>query len=100
MFNYRALRDIGFDRPSAILVIIARAIPILALLAAIFLWQKWRILLPIYAILTYSTFLHALTHAEARLSEPLQPLLFVLLAGAITTVASKYELIKYRSVRV
>jgi hypothetical protein len=39
-------------------------------------------LLPAYAVLAYCTLLHAATHAEARLSDPLQPLLLILIAGA------------------
>lgn len=65
------------------MVIIARAVPIVALAAAVVLRHRWRHLLPLYAILVYTTLLHAATHAEARLSEPFQPLLLVLIAGAL-----------------
>jgi hypothetical protein len=34
----------------------------------------------------YFTLLHAMTHAEARLSEPLQPILLILIGGAFMTV--------------
>jgi len=66
---------------------IARALPIAALLAGVVLWRRWRALLPIYALLAYYTLLHAATHAEARLSEPLQPFLLILIAGAIVQLA-------------
>jgi hypothetical protein len=51
------------------------------------LWRRRRELLPVYAILAYATALAAATHAEARLSEPLQPLLIVLVAGAAVQLA-------------
>jgi len=82
VFDYNALREIGLIALDAKLVMIMRAIPLLALLAGLFLYRGWRILLPIYSLLIYATLLHAATHAEVRLSEPFQPLLFVLIAGA------------------
>ena len=83
VFSYGALRRGGFGPRAAVLVMLARALPILALVAVILLWGERRRLLPIYAILIYATLLHALAHAEARLSEPFQPLLLVLVAGAV-----------------
>jgi hypothetical protein len=63
-------------------------IPILALIGLITVRRnggapKWRALFPVLALLLYFTLIHALTHAEARLSEPLQPFLLILLAGAV-----------------
>jgi hypothetical protein len=40
-------------------------------------------------VLAYCTVLHALTHAEARLSDPLHPLLFVLFGGAVVVGSSR-----------
>ena len=48
--------------------------------------RRWRELLAIYAVMVYCTLLHGATHAEARLSEPLLPLLVVLIAGAFIAV--------------
>jgi lipopolysaccharide transport system permease protein len=45
--------------------------------------HRWRTLLPIYALFIYTTLLHAATHAEARLSEPFQPFLLILIVGAV-----------------
>lgn len=81
-FNFQALREIGFTQKDAVLVSIARALPLAAGLCLLGLRRHWRRLLPVLAALGYATLLHAATHAEARLSEPLQPLLLVLLAGA------------------
>jgi len=91
VFNYDALLRIGFTPVDAVLYMIARLIPILALVAGIVLWRNWRRLLPIYALLGYCTLLHAATHAEARLSDPLQPLLFVLIAGLILATAASFR---------
>ncbi len=82
VFSFGALRRIGFSRGPAVQVMIARALPIFTLAAILILWPQWRRLLPLYAILLYCTALHAATHAEVRLSEPLQPILLVILAGA------------------
>lgn len=83
IFNIHALRRIGFSRWAAVQVMIARALPIVALVAILVMWPRRRRLLPLYAILLYCTLLHAATHAEVRLSEPLQPILLVLVAGAV-----------------
>ena len=54
----------------------------MALGAVLALRDRWRQLLPVYALLVYCTLVHAATHAESRLSEPLQPYLTLLVAGA------------------
>ena len=58
-------------------------LPIVALGAVFVLRGRWRALLPVYALLVYCTLVHAATHAESRLSEPLQPYLALLVAGAV-----------------
>ena len=63
-----------------------RATIFVAIAAMWALRHRWRDLLANYAVLAYCTLLHAATHAEARLSEPLFPLLIVLLAGACITM--------------
>jgi hypothetical protein len=83
VFNYRALCRIGFKREGALAIMAARALPIVALAGVFVLWSERRRLMPVNAILLYCTFLHAATHAEARLSEPFQPLLLIVVAGAI-----------------
>ncbi|MCB9450382.1 MAG: glycosyltransferase family 39 protein [Anaerolineaceae bacterium] len=83
IFNYQALLDIGFPPTSATQYMIALMLPILALLAVFVLREQWRVLLPVFAMLVYFTVLHAATHAEARLSLPLQPFLLILIAGAV-----------------
>jgi 4-amino-4-deoxy-L-arabinose transferase-like glycosyltransferase len=83
VFNYQALRSFGFSHHVAVQYMIARALPIFALLAILYLRRYWRLLLPLYIFLIYNTLLHAATHAEARLSEPSHPFLLILIAGAL-----------------
>ena len=82
VFSYPALRRVGFTHSQAVAVIIARVLPLLVVFAIAILWKDRRRLFPIYGVLLYCTLLHAATHAEARLSEPLQPFLLILLSGA------------------
>jgi 4-amino-4-deoxy-L-arabinose transferase-like glycosyltransferase len=87
IFDYTRLRAIGFDRRDAVGTMAARLLPLLALLAIVVLWRRRRALLPVYAVLIYATLLAAATHAEARLSEPLQPVLVILVAGALVQLS-------------
>jgi 4-amino-4-deoxy-L-arabinose transferase-like glycosyltransferase len=83
LFDYHAVRRTGFTRAQTVSLLTSRILlPAGALFALAILWRRRRVPAPILALLVYCTALHAATHAEARLSEPLQPLLFVLLAGA------------------
>jgi hypothetical protein len=83
VLDYRALRRTGFTRAQTISLLTSRILlPAAALLALGLLWRRRLVSIPIVALLAYCTALHAATHAEARLSEPLQPLLFVLLTTA------------------
>jgi 4-amino-4-deoxy-L-arabinose transferase-like glycosyltransferase len=88
VFDYGRLRQLGWTRIDAIGAMIARFTPVLALLAVPLLWRRRRTLLPIYAVLIYATLLAAATHAEARLSEPLQPVILILVAGGVTSAVS------------
>jgi hypothetical protein len=85
VFNYRALRDAGYPALHAVQLMASRALPVFALLAGLVLRRQWRSLLPLYAVLAYTTLFHAATHAEGRLSDPFQPLLMVLLGGALAS---------------
>ena len=87
VLDYRALRRTPFTRAQTISLLTSRILlPAAALLALGVLWRRRIVPVPIVALLAYSTALHAATHAEARLSEPLQPLLFVVLVGASAAV--------------
>jgi 4-amino-4-deoxy-L-arabinose transferase-like glycosyltransferase len=89
LFDYGRLRSLGWTRADALGAMAARGLPVLALLAVAILWRRRRTMLPIYAILLYATLLAAATHAEARLSEPLQPLLLILVAGAVVDLVRR-----------
>ena len=86
VFNARALQAWGLSRREIAETFVARLLVFPALLAAVLLRRRWRELLPVYALLVYATLLHAATHAEARLSDPFQPLLIVLVTGAAATL--------------
>jgi 4-amino-4-deoxy-L-arabinose transferase-like glycosyltransferase len=83
LFDYRALREWGFSRSATVQYMWWRAFPIVAFAALLWLRPHRRRLLPVLTILAYCTLLHAITHAEARLSEPLHPLLLVIFAAGV-----------------
>jgi len=86
-FGYDSLVGFGYSPSMAIEVIIARAIPIVALFAIAASWPLRQQFMPIYLLLGYTTLFHAATHAEARLSEPCLPFLFILVAGAVAKIS-------------
>ena len=83
VFNYRALRKWGMSRNTTAQYMVWRAFPLLAFASLFLLRGSYARLAGILSIVAYCTLLHALTHAEARLSEPLHPLLLVIVAGAV-----------------
>jgi hypothetical protein len=85
IFSYTGLRQTGYPSYEAMRVIFARFLPIVALAAVVFMRSVRSKSIPLLFMMGYFTLLHALTHAEARLSEPLQPLLLVVIAGAAMT---------------
>jgi 4-amino-4-deoxy-L-arabinose transferase-like glycosyltransferase len=99
VFNYRALRGWGFRHRDAIQLMIARILPFVALLAALLLRRRWRSLLPLFALIVYCNLLHAATVARARMSEPLQPFLLILIAAAAVQLGG-HLLEGYRSRRL
>ncbi|MEG4999377.1 hypothetical protein [Microcoleus sp. B4-D4] len=69
--------------PQRIIGILAsRNLPVFAILGMIVLRHRWREFLPILAVCGYFTLIHALTFAEVRHSEPLHPILAVVIATA------------------
>ena len=83
VFNFRAYRSFGYSRWETLQYMLVRAFPILAFACLIALGRDRLRVAGLISLLAYCTLLHALTHAEARLSEPLHPLLLVVTAGAI-----------------
>jgi hypothetical protein len=88
VFNYHVLRKSGMSRSTTAQYVFWRAFPLVGFAALLVLRGSYRRLAAILAILAYCTLLHAVTHAEARLSEPLHPLLLVIVAGAAVRVWS------------
>jgi 4-amino-4-deoxy-L-arabinose transferase-like glycosyltransferase len=82
VFNYRIMA-FYFGPQYAAVLMVARVMPVFALLSCLILRRQWRLLLPVYSLLSYCTLLHAATHAEVRLSEPFHPLLLILIGGAV-----------------
>ena len=88
IFNYHVLRKWGMSHSTTAQYMFWRAFPIGGFAALLVLRGSYRRLAGILSILAYCTLLHAITHAEARLSEPLHPLLLVIVAGAALRVSS------------
>jgi hypothetical protein len=85
LFDYRTPRRWGFSRFATVAWLLARVFPLAAFAALLSLRPPWRPLIPLLSIIVYCTLLHAITHAEARLSDPLRPLLWVIFATALST---------------
>jgi hypothetical protein len=85
IFDYRLLRSQGFSWFGTVQWMLARAFPLVAFAGFLVLRPHWRRLIPVVSILAYCTLLHAITHAEARLSDPLRPLLLVSFSAALCT---------------
>jgi 4-amino-4-deoxy-L-arabinose transferase-like glycosyltransferase len=92
VLNPLVFRSWGASWPVTFQGMIARLLIFPAVAALIFLRRRWRELLPITSLLVYCTLLHAATAAVARLSDPLQPLLWIVVAGAFAQLASRHAL--------
>jgi 4-amino-4-deoxy-L-arabinose transferase-like glycosyltransferase len=76
-------------------ILVARQLPIVALAALVFLAVRGRLrpLLPFLAIGAYFTLVHMITWAEMRYSEPLHPLLAIIV---VTAASEGFEVFKRR----
>jgi 4-amino-4-deoxy-L-arabinose transferase-like glycosyltransferase len=74
---------------------VARQLPIVALAALVFLAVRGRIrpLVPLVAVCAYCTFVYMITWAEMRYSEPLHPLLAIIL---VTAGREGFDVFKHR----
>jgi 4-amino-4-deoxy-L-arabinose transferase-like glycosyltransferase len=88
IFNPAVFRAWGASWMLTLQNLVARALIFPALIALVLLRRRWRELLPITSLLLYCTLLHAATAAVARLSDPLQPLLWIVIAGALAQLAA------------
>ena len=92
MFNVQAMRP--FFSPQRIFGIFAsRLLPVFAALGMIVLRHRWWEFLPLLLVCGYFTVIHALTYAEVRYSEPLHPILAVVIAAAAGELLRRLKLI-------
>ena len=81
-FDLTGLREAGYTTNDQVEVMVFRGLPLLLLPAVMLLWRRRREFAALYALMVAAMLLAAATHAVVRLSVPLQPLLFVILASA------------------
>jgi 4-amino-4-deoxy-L-arabinose transferase-like glycosyltransferase len=98
VFNYGALVAAGVRPDVAALIWLSRMLPIVALAGFVVLRRQWDRLRPQAAVIVYFTLLHAATHAEVRLSEPLLPLLLVVVAAAVVYVTQRFQASRPKSI--
>jgi 4-amino-4-deoxy-L-arabinose transferase-like glycosyltransferase len=84
LYNWAVMRQwYPYSAPKLINMFVARQLPIVALAALVFLSVRRRIrpLMPLVAVCAYFTLVYMLTWAEMRYSEPLHPVLAIILAA-------------------
>jgi hypothetical protein len=92
MFNVEAMRP--FFSPQRIVGILwSRNLPVFAALGLIVLRHRWREFLPLLLVCAYFTLIHSLTFTEVRHSEPLHPILAVVIATAAGELQRRLKLI-------
>ncbi len=92
MFNVEAMRL--FFSPQRIVGILgSRILPVFAALGMIVLRHRWWEFLPLLLVCGYFTLIHSLTYAEVRYSEPLHPILAVVIATAAGELQRRLKLI-------
>jgi len=74
-------------------ILVARQLPLVALAALVFLAVRGRIrpLVPFIVIGAYFTFVHSITWAEMRYSEPLHPLLAIIVVTAASEACDVFK---------
>ncbi|TAE96734.1 MAG: hypothetical protein EAZ79_13565 [Oscillatoriales cyanobacterium] len=91
MFNVEAMR-LFFSQQRIVGILVSRILPVFAALGAIVLRHRWREFLPLFAVCGYFTLIHGLTYAEVRHSEPLHPILAIVIAAAAGQVQRRLKL--------
>lgn len=92
LFNVKAMR-LFFSPPRIVGMLAARNLPVFAALGMIVLRHRWREFLPLLLVCAYFTVIHALTFTEVRHSEPLHPILAVVIATAAGELQRRLKLI-------
>ncbi|WP_333259862.1 hypothetical protein [Microcoleus sp. S13_C5] len=91
MFNVEAMRS--FSPQGIVGILGSRNLPVFAALGMRVLRHRWREFLPLFAVCGYFTLFHALTYTEVRHSEPLHPILAVVIATAAGELQHRLKLI-------
>jgi 4-amino-4-deoxy-L-arabinose transferase-like glycosyltransferase len=91
MFNVEARRS--FSPQGIVGILASRNLPVFAALGMIVLRPRWREFLPLLLVCAYFTVIHALTYAEVRYSQPLHPILAVVIATAAGELQRRLKLI-------
>jgi hypothetical protein len=86
MFNVEAMR-VFFSPQRIVGILWSRNLPVFAALGMIVVRHRWREFLPLLLVCAYFTLIHSLTFTEVRHSEPLHPILAVVIA----TAAGKFQ---------
>ncbi|MEG3968160.1 glycosyltransferase family 39 protein [Microcoleus sp. T2B6] len=92
LFNVKAMR-LFFSPPRIVGILAVRNLPVFAALGMIVLRHRWREFLPLLLVCAYFTVIHALTYAEVRYSQPLHPILAVVIATAAGELQRRLKLI-------
>lgn len=92
MFNVEVMRRF-FSLQQIVCILAVRIFPVIAALGMIVLRHRWREFLPLLAVCAYFTVIHALTFTEVRHSEPLHPILAVVIATAAGELQRRLKLI-------
>lgn len=92
MFNRVAMRRF-FSPPRIVGILWSRILPVFAALGMIVLRHPWREFLPLLLVCGYFTLIHSLTYSEVRYSEPLHPILAVVIATAAGELQRRLKLI-------
>jgi hypothetical protein len=92
IFNVKAMR-LFFSPQRIVAILWSRNLPVFAALGMIVLRHRWREFLPLLLVCAYFTLIHSLTFTEVRHSEPLHPILAVVIATAAGQLQRRLKLI-------
>jgi 4-amino-4-deoxy-L-arabinose transferase-like glycosyltransferase len=96
MYDWHMRRSwLSYPPPKVLRILVARQLPVVALAALGFLAIRGRIrpLVPFIAIGAYFTLVHSITWAEMRYSEPLHPVLAIIV---VTAASEGFDVFKRR----
>jgi hypothetical protein len=96
-FGFDAMRPY-YSRPHIIAVFLSRLLPFVALIGLILLRGRLKEFLPLLAFCGYLMVFHALTQSEVRYSEPLHPILAMIIAAATSRAWGLYEEYRQRMI--